>query len=133
MPRIDLRIDPMLLQDAAGQILKGAQGYPPFDVAWFPEEPNGVFLKITVAVAGFHEEELDVVTENNILEVSGYQKERETGEFLYRGIAGRQFRRRFALMENMEVIRARLERGLLEIDIARKPGEVRKINISVSK
>lgn len=133
MPRIDLRIDPQLLQEATGQVMKSAQGYPPFDVAWFPEEPDGIFLRITVAVAGFHEDELDVVTENTILEVSGYQQDRESGEFLYRGIAGRQFRRRFALMEDMEVIRARLERGLLEIDIARKPGEVRKINISVSK
>ncbi|AJY47350.1 Hsp20 family protein [Martelella endophytica] len=132
MPRIDLRIDPHYLENAARDGLKGGAGYPPFDVCWFPDEPDGVFLRITLAVAGFAEDELDVVAENSVLFVSGLQEERAEGEFLYRGIAGRQFRRQFTLADGMDVVGASLERGLLEIDIARRPKEVRKINISVS-
>nr|WP_272210555.1 Hsp20 family protein [Marinicella sp. W31]MDC2876450.1 Hsp20 family protein [Marinicella sp. W31] len=134
MPRIDLRINPTMLEKSApGEALKGASGYPPFDVEWFPDEPGGIFLRITLAVAGFDEGELDAVAQDNILVVSGNREERESGEFLFRGIAGRQFRRQFSLADGMEVIGAKLDRGLLAIDIARKPQEVRKIKISVSE
>lgn len=131
MPRIDLRFDPRLIdrQDS----LKGASGYPPFDVAWFPGGGEPGFLRLTLAVAGFAASELDVVIEGSVLIVSGRAEERDEGEYLFRGIAGRQFRRQFALAEGMEVIRASLERGLLSIDLAQHPQEVRKIKISVSQ
>ncbi|PRX04333.1 Hsp20 family protein [Martelella mediterranea] len=134
MPRIDLRINPTMLENRAQDAaLKGASGYPPFDVEWFPDEPAGIFLRITLAVAGFDESELDAVAQDNILVVSGNREEREDGEYLFRGIAGRQFRRQFALADGMEVVGAKLDRGLLAIDIARRPQEVRKIKISVSQ
>ena len=131
MPRIDLRFDPRLIdrQDS----LKGASGYPPFDVAWFPGGAEPGFLRLTLAVAGFAASELDVVIEGSVLIVSGKAEERDEGEYLFRGIAGRQFRRQFALADGMEVIRASLERGLLSIDLAQHPQEVRKIKISVSQ
>lgn len=134
MPRIDLRLDPLILQSAAAEtVVKGSAGYPPFDISWFPDEPEGIFLRITLAVAGFDESELELYVENNLLLVSGLQEERQSGEFLYRGIAGRQFKRQFQLADGMDVKRAYLERGLLNIDLSRTPKEVRKINISVSK
>ena len=131
MPRIDLRFDPRLIdrQDS----LKGASGYPPFDVAWFPGGAEPGFLRLTLAVAGFSASELDVVIEGSVLIVSGKAEERDEGEYLFRGIASRQFRRQFALADGMEVIRASLERGLLSIDLAQHPQEVRKIKISVSQ
>ena len=92
--------------------------------------PRDVFDKV---VAGFAASELDVVIEGSVLIVSGKAEERDEGEYLFRGIAGRQFRRQFALADGMEVIRASLERGLLSIDLAQHPQEVRKIKISVSQ
>lgn len=111
--------------------VKGAHGYPLFDVAWFPGGAKPGFLRLTLAVAGFGADELDVVIEGSVLIVSGRAEDREEGEFLFRGIAGRQFRRQFALADGMEVICAGLERGLLSIDLAHRPQEVRKIKISV--
>lgn len=113
--------------------MKGAAGYPPFDVAWFPGNEGTGFLRLTLAVAGFAASELDVVIEGSVLIVSGKAEERDEGEYLFRGIAGRQFRRQFALAEGMEVLRASLERGLLSIDLAQHAQEVRKIKISVSQ
>lgn len=134
MPRIDLRFDPRFAerQDSSNAV-KGASGYPPFDVAWFPGGAEPGFLRLTLAVAGFAASELDVVIEGSVLIVSGKAEERDEGEYLFRGIAGRQFRRQFALADGMEVIRASLERGLLSIDLAQHPQEVRKIKISVSQ
>lgn len=113
--------------------MKGTAGYPPFDVAWHPGGAEPGFLRLTLAVAGFDQSELDVVIEGSVLIVSGRAEEKDEGEYLFRGIAGRPFRRQFALSEGMEVIRAGLERGLLSIDLAHYPREVRKIKISVSQ
>ncbi|WP_180901044.1 Hsp20 family protein [Martelella soudanensis] len=134
MPRIDLRFDPRLSdRQESMNAVKGASGYPPFDVAWFPGKAEAGFLRLTLAVAGFAASELDVVIEGSVLIVSGKAEERDEGEYLFRGIAGRQFRRQFALADGMEVVRAGLERGLLSIDLAHRPQEVRKIKISVSQ
>lgn len=134
MPRIDLRLDPRHLQNETPDMpVKGAAGYPPFDVIRLRDEPEGVFLRISIAVAGFTEDELEIVAENNQLLVAGLHEDKGDRDFLYRGIAARQFKRFFQLASGMDVIRAHLDRGLLNIDIARRPERVRKINISVSE
>ncbi|TPW30180.1 Hsp20 family protein [Martelella alba] len=133
MARIDLRLDPLdMTTEMLATLSRGSGGYPPFDIEYLHDRDPGAFLRITVAVAGFEAEELDVTTEGHQLVIRGSQDEKQNGEFLYRGIAGRQFRRIFLLTDAMEVTRANLQNGLLAIEIARRPANVRKINISVS-
>lgn len=93
----------------------------------------GERLRITLAVAGFSEENLDVTTEENQLVIRGQQAENDDREYLHRGIAARQFQRMFVLADGMHVISAELQNGLLSVDLVRPQPErmVRKINISV--
>jgi HSP20 family molecular chaperone IbpA len=90
-------------------------------------------LRITLAVAGFTEDELDVTTEETKLIIRGRQVEQEPRDYLYRGIAARQFQRVFVLAEGMHVLGAGLKNGLLSVDLIRPepPRGVKKINISV--
>ncbi|HVK91821.1 MAG TPA: Hsp20 family protein [Mycoplana sp.] len=141
MSRITPFASPLLLgfdamEKTLERIAKGNDGYPPYNIervradstAGFPER-----LRITLAVAGFSEEELDVTTEENQLIVRGRQTDTSERDYLYRGIAARQFQRMFVLAEGMRVLGAELRNGLLSIDLARPEPErmVRKINISV--
>lgn len=118
------------------RIAKGNDGYPPYNIERIradgtSEDPDR--LRITIAVAGFSEEELEVTTEENQLIVRGRQAETGEREYLYRGIAARQFQRMFVLADGMRVLGAELRNGLLSIDLARPEPErmVKKINISV--
>lgn len=112
----------------------GNDGYPPYNIEKLKTEPGekGDLLRITLAVAGFHEEELDISIEENQLTISGRQVEDKTRVFLHRGIAARQFQRSFVLAEGIEVSGANLANGLLEIDLVRIQPEriVRKISIT---
>ena len=92
-------------------------------------------LRITLAVAGFAEEDLDVSTEENQLVIRGRQTDQGEREYLHRGIASRQFQRCFMLADGMTVTGAVLKNGLLSVDLIRPEPEkmVRKINISVSE
>jgi HSP20 family molecular chaperone IbpA len=77
-------------------------------------------LRITLAVAGFSADELDVSVEDNELAIRGRQEEEDEGRvFLHRGIAARQFQRTFVLADGMEVVGAELKDGLLSIDLER--------------
>ncbi|TGQ33961.1 MULTISPECIES: Hsp20 family protein [unclassified Mesorhizobium] len=116
------------------RLAKSGDGYPPYNI----ERLSGVDgkaerLRITLAVAGFAESDLDVTTEENQLIVRGRQNDDTEREFLHRGIAARQFQRCFVLADGMRVIAAELKNGLLSIDLDRPESErlVRKINISV--
>ncbi|MBT3915930.1 MAG: Hsp20 family protein [Rhodospirillaceae bacterium] len=105
-----------------------AEGYPPYNIEQVSEEE----LRITLAVAGFSMDDLEVTTEDNQLVIRGRNSEDEaTRIYLHRGIAARQFQRSFVLAEGIEVGAARLEDGLLHIDLARPipEPEVRKIKI----
>jgi len=105
-----------------------SEGYPPYNIQ--QTGPEG--LRITLAVAGFRREDMDVQIEDNQLIVRGVQPEDDGDKvFLHRGIAGRQFQRRFVLAEGMEVGAATIENGLLHIDLQRPKPEsrVRTINI----
>ena len=112
----------------------GNDGYPPYNIEKLKTEPGekGDLLRITLAVAGFREEELDISIEENQLTISGKQIEDKTRVFLHRGIAARQFQRSFVLAEGIEVSGADLSNGLLEIDLVRIQPEriIRKISIN---
>ena len=88
-------------------------------------------LRITLAVAGFTREQLDVTIEENQLVIRGRQQEETPRQFLHRGIAARQFQRTFVLADGMDVLGADLKNGLLSIDLARPEPErvVRTISI----
>lgn len=93
-----------------------ADGYPPYNIEQLSENS----IRITLAVAGFARRDLDVQLEDNQLLIRGRQPdEQEDRIFLHRGIAGRQFQRRFVLAEGLEVTAANMENGLLHIDLVR--------------
>lgn len=112
------------------RLKKNAEGYPPYNVEQIGE--NG--LRITLAVAGFTMDDLDVEIENNQLLIRGKQNDDhlEGQIFLHRGIAARQFQRSFVLADGIEVHGAHLDNGLLHIDMERIVPEsnARKISIS---
>ncbi len=80
-------------------------------------------LRITLAVAGFTRDQLDVTTEENQLVIRGRQQDDKTRQYIHRGIAARHFQRTFVLAEGMEVLGADLRNGLLSIDLARPEPE----------
>jgi HSP20 family molecular chaperone IbpA len=106
-------------------------GYPPYNI----EQPAEDVLRITLAVAGFAKEELNVTVEGRQLVIRGKQGEANGKTFLHRGIAARQFQRAFVLAEGIEVSGAELEHGLLTIELARPRADsvIRTIEIGASK
>jgi HSP20 family molecular chaperone IbpA len=92
------------------------EGYPPFNIERLGEND----YRITLAVAGFREADLQITVEDRQLLIRGRQDEAEDGRvFLHRGIAARQFQRSFVMAEGVEVAGARLENGLLHVDLRR--------------
>jgi molecular chaperone IbpA len=98
--------------------------YPPYNIRTTSEDN----YQITMAVAGFSEDDIDITTEHNRLSVIGSRKDEteEQGEYLHRGIATRSFERRFNLADHVKVISANLENGLLHIDLERELPEAMK-------
>ncbi|WP_448206833.1 Hsp20 family protein [Azospirillum sp. sgz302134] len=102
---------------------EGAASYPPYNI----EKTGDDAYRITMAVAGFGPEDLEITAQQNSLVVTGKaKKEQETGQFLYRGIAGRAFERRFQLADFIKVSNANLLNGLLHIDLVREVPEAMK-------
>lgn len=101
----------------------GHQNYPPYNI----ERTGEYHYRISLAVAGFAEKDLTVDVKENVLSVEG-KRDPEPGEvqYLYQGIAGRSFERHFQLEENVEVRGARLESGLLHVDLERIVPEEKK-------
>ncbi|WP_232629769.1 Hsp20 family protein [Methylobacterium sp. Leaf118] len=122
------------IEQALDRVAKaGSDGYPPYNIERIvrsEREPDR--LRITLAVAGFTQDQLDVSLEENQLVVRGRQVDDKSRQFLHRGIAARQFQRAFLLADGMEVLGADLSNGLLSIDLVRPEPErtVRKIAIS---
>jgi HSP20 family molecular chaperone IbpA len=123
------------IEQALDRVAKaGGDGYPPYNIermARTASEPER--LRITLAVAGFTRDQLEVTLEESQLVIRGRQAEDKTRHFLHRGIAARQFQRAFLLADGMEVLGADLKNGLLSIDLARPEPErvVRKIDIAL--
>ncbi|MET3853233.1 Hsp20 family protein [Rhizobium sp. OAE497] len=141
MSRITPFASPLLLgfdamEKTLERISKASDGYPPYNIERIAaDHGQPERLRITLAVAGFGEDELDVTTEENQLLIRGRQVEQGEREYLYRGIAARQFQRTFVLADGMQVLGAGLKNGLLSVDLIRpEPARmVKKINISVSQ
>lgn len=110
------------------RIKKTSDGYPPYNV----EQTGDNALRITLAVAGFTMNDLDIELENNQLSVRGKQDDEQERIYLHRGIASRQFQRSFVLADGIKVNNASLDNGLLHIDMVRVVPEstARKIEIS---
>lgn len=110
--------------DMLDAVSKGeSNGYPPYNIERIDEND----YRITLAVAGFGEDDLDVEIHENTLKVTGSRSDVDQGrEFLYQGIAGRSFERRFELAEHVKVAGASLVNGLLNIDLKREIPETLK-------
>jgi len=115
-------------------IAKSGDGYPPYNIERLRAAVNNQKLRITLAVAGFEPDELDVTVEDSQLIIRGQRNDDSEYEYLHRGIASRQFQRIFVLADGMHVIGAELKNGLLSISLDRPAPEkhVRRIVISAS-
>lgn len=137
MTRMSLLSNPLLLgfdeiERLIDRASKGGDGYPPYNIERIAQsEGRSDLLRITLAVAGFSRDQLEIALEDKQLTVRGKQSDDKAREFLYRGIAARQFQRTFVLADGIEVLSAGLTNGLLEIDLVRHEPErvVRKIDI----
>jgi HSP20 family molecular chaperone IbpA len=125
MSRVPSLSSPFLLgfdeiERALDRAVKAADGYPPYNIERIARE-NGdpERLRITLAVAGFTRDQLDVTVEESQLVIRGRQHDDKAKQYLHRGIAARQFQRTFVLADGMEVLSADLKNGLLAIDLAR--------------
>lgn len=133
MARLSLFNSPFLLGfDQFERVLDrvsraSGDGYPPYNV----EQTGPNELRITLAVAGFKRDELSATVEDNELIVRGKQTEDDGRVFLHRGIAARQFQRRFVLAEGIEISGASLANGLLSIDLLRPEVEPRSRTVEI--
>jgi HSP20 family molecular chaperone IbpA len=139
MSRPPLLNSPFLLgfdeiERALDRVVKAAgDGYPPYNIERIARDENGPErLRITLAVAGFTRDQLEILVEENQLTIRGRQQDDKMRQFLHRGIAARQFQRSFLLADGMEVLAADLRNGLLSIDLARPEPEriIRRIDIA---
>jgi HSP20 family molecular chaperone IbpA len=138
MSRVPSLSSPFLLgfdeiERALERVTKSSDGYPPYNIERVAAQDCAPErLRITLAVAGFTRDQLDVTVEENQLVIRGRQHDDKTRQYLHRGIAARQFQRTFVLADGMEVLGADLNSGLLSIDLARpEPGRLVK-SISIT-
>jgi HSP20 family molecular chaperone IbpA len=142
MSRMSLLSSPLLLGfeeierliDRGGK--GGGDGYPPYNIERLTQDDGRTeVLRITLAVAGFSRDQLAITVEDRRLTIHGKQQEDKNRQYLYRGIAARQFRRTFVLADGIEVRSADIKNGLLSIDLVRVEPErvVRKIEIGERK
>ena len=138
MSRVSVFSSPLLLGfDEIERMLDRASktagdAYPPYNIERLARaDGESERLRITLAVAGFGRDEIDVMVEENQLSIRGRQRDDEDKAYLHRGIAARQFARTFVLADGMEVTGARLENGLLMINLERPEPRrtVRRIDI----
>ncbi|PKU23420.1 Hsp20 family protein [Telmatospirillum siberiense] len=136
MTRVSLFNSPLLLgfdhfERVLDRISKtSAEGYPPYNI----EQIGDHGLRITLAVAGFSMDDLQVSVEDNQLIVRGQQNDDDQNRiFLHRGIAARQFQRAFVLAEGIEVRNATIDNGLLHVDLERPVPENRARTIKIEK
>lgn len=138
MSRVSLFSSPLLLGfDELERMVDRASktsgdAYPPYNIEQLPKADGAAQeWRITLAVAGFSRDEIEVAVEENQLVIRGRQTDEEARSFLHRGIAARQFNRAFVLADGMQVTDARLANGLLEIGLTRPEAQklIRRIEI----
>ena len=129
MSRVPSLSSPFLLgfdeiERVLDRVTKGSDGYPPYNIERLArDDQKPERLRITLAVAGFTRDQLEVTTEESQLVIRGRQQDDKSRQYLHRGIAARQFQRTFVLAEGMEVLGADLKNGLLSIDLVRPEPE----------
>ena len=129
MSRVSSLSSPFLLgfdeiERVLDRVGKAADGYPPYNIERIPRDGNSPDrLRITLAVAGFTRDQLDVTIEESQLVIRGRQHDDKSRQYIHRGIAARQFQRTFVLADGMEVLGADLKNGLLSIDLVRPQPE----------
>jgi HSP20 family molecular chaperone IbpA len=129
MSRISVFSSPLLLgfdqlEQLLDQATKSGDGYPPYNIERLTHPTSGIEeWQITLAVAGFAADDLDVTVEGKQLMIRGKTREDAKRDYLHRGIAGRSFARQFVLADGMEVTGASLENGLLTLLLNRMPPE----------
>jgi len=140
MPRVSLFSAPFLLgfdafEERLDRLSKAAEGYPPYNIERQPGDDGAESFLISVAVAGFSREDLEIVAEDAQLTIRGRQSETKERQFLHRGIATRQFQRTFLLAEGMQIEGAELRDGLLLITalLPNIKSTSRRIEISVNE
>lgn len=118
--------------DSLGQPESAAPSYPPYNIERTGEDS----YRISMAVAGFSDSEIEIQSHRNVLSVKGERKEEANGEgseVIYRGIAARSFERRFQLADHVEVVGAALKNGLLHIELKRNvPEELKPRKIAIT-
>ena len=124
MSRLSLLSAPFMLgfdsfEERIDQMARSADGYPPYNIERLPDTKQAQNYQITIAVAGFSRDEIEITLERDQIKVCGCQEQSENREFLHRGIATRQFKRNFLLADGMNVIGATLKDGMLVIDVER--------------
>ncbi|HEY0919279.1 Hsp20 family protein [Devosia sp.] len=136
MSRVSMFSAPFLLgfdafEERVDRLTKAADGYPPYNIERTIDADGTETFLISIAVAGFGADDLEVTSEDNQLLVRGRQKDDGTREFLHRGIAARQFQRSFLLAEGVVVREATLRNGMLVIAVVRPKAEkvARRIDI----
>lgn len=102
--------------DSALHVDEGSSAYPPYNI----EKGGEDHYRITMAIAGFRPDDLEVTAEANSLTVKGKRYDDEAVKYLHRGIAARAFERRFQLADHVNVVAANLENGLLQVDLVRE-------------
>lgn len=108
----------------------GSEGYPPFNI----EQTSDNGYRITLAVAGFRQDNLSITIEDRQLVIRGRQPEEDEDRvFLHRGIAGRQFQRSFVLADGVDVTGATMENGLLHLELERAQPEAVVQTIEITK
>ncbi|MBC8012593.1 MAG: Hsp20 family protein [Methyloceanibacter sp.] len=111
----------------------GDAGYPPYNVELLPEGERGPeALRVTLAVAGFSADDLEVSIEEGELTIRGKQRQEQAREYLHRGIAARQFKRTFPLASGVEVRKAELDNRLLAIELVRPRKEKRVLKVGIA-
>jgi HSP20 family molecular chaperone IbpA len=141
MSRLSVLSNPLLLgfeeiERLIDRSKSGNEGYPPYNIERITADASAKErLRITVALAGFARDQLEITVEDNQLTVRGKQHDDKTREYLYRGIAARQFTRTFVLADGIEVQSAELSNGMLSIDLVRHEPHrlVRRIEIESSE
>jgi HSP20 family molecular chaperone IbpA len=135
MTRLSLLNSPLLLgfdqvERTLDRLAKNSsEGYPPYNIEQVGEDG----LRITLAVAGFTNDDLSIQIESNQLVVRGKQTDDPNRVYLHRGIAARQFQRAFVLVDGIEVVGAELDNGLLHIELKRPLPESRARTIPIKK
>lgn len=140
MTRMSLLSSPLLLgfdemERLIDRVGKGSDGYPPYNIERVAADAGSELLRITLAVAGFKREQLEITLEDKQLVIRGRQDDDKRREYIHRGIAARQFGKTFVLADGIEVKSAELSNGLLCIDLVRREPDrlVRRIDIGTSE